>query len=83
MAENLEVISGVLTRKVPNAVSAGAADAGKMIQLDGAGKLSTTLLPSAALNGSEDYTLTAFETLAAGDIVNVFDNAGTPELRKA
>jgi len=83
MAENVEVISGVLTRKVPNATSAGAADAGKMVQLDGAGKLSTTLMPSAALDGSEDYTLTAFETLAAGDIINVFDNAGTPELRKA
>jgi hypothetical protein len=83
MAENVEVISGVLTRKVPNSTSAGAADAAKMIQLNSAGKLDVTLMPSAALNGSEDYVIIAFETLAAGDLVNVFNNAGTASLRKA
>jgi len=83
MAENVEVISGVLTRKVPNSVSAGAPDAAKMVQLNVAGKLDVSLLPSAALNGSEDYVLIAFETLAAGDLVNVFANAGVASLRKA
>jgi len=83
MAENLELLNGVLTRKVPNSTSAGAADAAKMVQLNGAGKLDVTLLPSAALQGSEDYVLPAFETLAAGDLINVFSNAGVASLRKA
>jgi len=83
MANTLQLISGVIQRIVANVTSAGAADAGKLIQLNGSGKLDTTLLPAAALVGNEDYSLVASEALSAGDLINVFDNAGTPNIRKA
>jgi len=83
MADVLQLIAGVITRVIPNSTSAGAADAGKTVQLDASGKLDTTLLPAAALLSNEDYSFVAFEALSAGDLINVFDNAGTPNIRKA
>jgi len=83
MASTLQLISGVITRVVANITSAGAADAGKLVQLDGNGKLSTSLLPAAALNNNEDYALAASEALSAGDIINVWNNGGVANIRKA
>jgi len=83
MANVLELINGVITRVVANVTSAGAADSGKLVQLNGSGKLDTTLLPAAALVGNEDYSLIASEALSAGDLINVFDNAGVANIRKA
>jgi len=83
MADTVQLVNGLLKRIVANITSAGAGDAGKLVQLDSAGKLDTTLLPAAALVGAEDYSLVAFETLAANDLINVFDDAGVAKLRKA
>ena len=61
--------------------SAGAADAGKIVALDSGGKLDPTLLPSGV--GEDTITLTASESLSAGDFVNVHDDSGTASMRKA
>ena len=58
--------------------SAGAGSAGKIIALDGTGKLDTTVLPTGI--GAETVSKTASEILAAGDLVNFH---GTGQARKA
>lgn len=49
--------------------------------LDASGRLDVTMMPTGV--GAETSTLTAFGTLAAGDLVNVFNDAGTMKVRKA
>lgn len=62
-------------------VSAGAGDVGKLPQFDATGKLDISVLPSGI--GSETESATASENLSAGDFVNIFDNTGTKNVRKA
>lgn len=59
-------------------VSAGAGDADKIVSTNADGKIDETLIP-----GSETLTLMASENLTAGDWVNVWNDAGTPKMRKA
>lgn len=73
-AKRLKEVVGLVT-------SAGAGDAGKIPQLDSGGKLDVTLLPSGI--GAATFTAVASEALAAGDFVNIYDNAGTINCRKA
>ena len=61
--------------------SAGAGDSGKFTQLDAAGKLDSTVMPTGV--GADTKTFVASETLAAGDLVNIWDDSGTPKVRKA
>jgi len=61
--------------------SAGAGDAGKIPALDGAGRLSTTMMPTGV--GAETVTVVASEALTAGNFVNVYNNGGTPNVRKS
>lgn len=70
----LEEQSGVTT-------SAGAGDVGKIPQLDAAGKLDASVMPSGI--GAETESATATEALVAGDFVNIYDAAGTKSVRKA
>lgn len=49
--------------------SAGAGDSGKIPSLDSAGKLDSTFMPTGF--GTDTLTLTAAETLAAGNVVYV------------
>jgi hypothetical protein len=63
------------------ASSAGAGDAGKIVALDGTGKLDTTLMPSGV--GADTLSVVASEALSAGNLVNIFDDAGTTKARKA
>lgn len=58
--------------------SAGAGDAGKIPSLDGSGKLDLSFMPSGI--GGDTRTVTAGETLAAGDLIYL-DSA--PEAFKA
>ncbi len=53
--------------------SAGAGDAGKIPSLDSGGKLASTFMPTGF--GSDTLSVTAGETIAAGDIVYI-DSAG-------
>ena len=61
--------------------SAGAGDAGKGVALATDGKLDPSLFPSNI--GSPVYTYVASETLAAGDLVNLWNDGGTVKMRKA
>lgn len=63
------------------AASAGAGDVNKIPKLDGAGRLDSTFLPVGV--GADTQIVQASEALAAGDIVNVWDNAGAFRVRKA
>jgi hypothetical protein len=75
--------SGVLDPTIVNAknTSAGAGDAGKIPQLDASGKLDTTMMPSGI--GPDTAVVLTSEILLAGDLVNIYNNAGTANVRKA
>lgn len=75
--------AGVLDPTLLNAkiVSAGAADSGKMAQLDATGRLDTSVMPNGI--GADTRIVIASEALSAGDIINIYNNAGVANVRKA
>jgi hypothetical protein len=75
--------SGVLDATIVNSktTSAGAGDSGKLPALDAAGKLDTSFMPTGI--GADTSSIVSSENLAAGDLVNIWDNAGTANVRKA
>lgn len=75
--------SGVLDASIVNSktTSAGAGDSGKLVALDGTGRLDTSMMPVGL--GADTAVIVASETLAAGDLVNIWNNAGTANVRKA
>ena len=68
---------GCLTEVDPISTSAGAGDAGKLVQTNADGQIDQTLIP-----GSEVLSLPAGENLTAGDFVYV-DGAGEVRLASA
>lgn len=74
-------VAGLLTEVRAIVASAGAADADKIVALDGTGRLDVSFMPTGI--GADTATLTASEALAAGDFVNVWANAGAFNVRKA
>lgn len=82
MANKYIGISGNAKIEVEGLVtSAGAGDAGKIVALDGSGKLSTTVMPTGI--GADTKSLVTSENLSAGDLVNIYDNAAVATARKA
>lgn len=81
MAFYLDLISGRPTRVTPLTTSAGAADAAKVVQTNGAGVIDITLLPSGI--GADSVTVLTSAALTAGQLVNVYNNAGTANVRPA
>lgn len=73
--------SGRLTEIPATQSSTGVADANKIVALDSSGKLDTTLLPTGV--GAETNSIIASENLSAGNFVNIWNNAGTINVRKA
>ncbi len=75
--------SGVLDSTIVNSkvVSAGAGDAGKIPALDSTGRVDTSVLPVGV--GAETVNALASEALAAGDFVNMWNNTGVINARKA
>jgi hypothetical protein len=75
--------NGVLDLTIVNAkvVSAGAGDSGKLPALDGTGRLDNSVMPVGI--GADVVTLTASEALSAGNFINIYNNGGTPSMRKA
>ena len=65
----------------PIVSSAGVADANKTIQTGSDGKLDTSLMPTGL--GADTAQATAYENLSIGDLVNVYNDAGTLKARKA
>ena len=77
----LRLVNGVLTEIFGVQMSAGAANAGDLVSLDDTGRIHNSMLPVGI--GADTATITASETLAAGDWVNIWNNAGTARVRKA
>ena len=75
--------SGVLDASILNGknTSAGAGDAGKTVLLGAAGKLDATMMPTGI--GADVASIVASEALSAGDLVNIYNNGGTANVRKA
>ena len=75
--------NGVLDPTIVNSVdeSAGAADAGKVVALDDAGRIDVTMMPAGF--GDDAVIVVTSEALAAGDVVNIWNDSGTPKARKA
>lgn len=76
---NLE--AGKRKRNTALETSAGVADAGKIVMTDSTGRLDNSLLPVGI--GADTQDIVSFENLVAGDFVNIFNDGGTPSVRKA
>ena len=76
----LRLVNGVITEIFGVQTSAGAANAGDLVSLDDTGRIHNSMLPVGI--GADTATITASETLAAGDWVNVWNNSGA-KVRKA
>lgn len=75
--------SGVLDPTITNARvgNTGAADSGKLVARDAAGRIDITDLPVGI--GADTAVVNASEALTAGDLVNIWNNAGAAAVRKA
>jgi hypothetical protein len=62
--------------------SAGFGDAGKIPKLDAAGKFDSTMMP-AGFGSDSKAAILASEAIPAGSLVDVYNNAGTLNMRKA
>jgi len=72
----LKAIQGVVT-------SAGAVNDGDLAVLDSTGRFDITTMPVGVGADVQSIVVEEVAGLAAGDYVNVFDNAGTPKVRLA
>lgn len=77
----LQLIGGRLKAVTATIVSAGVANDGDIPCLDATGRLDVSTMPIGI--GQNTVTATASEALSAFDLVNVYNNAGTPSVRKA
>lgn len=73
--------NGFATEITAPVTSAGATDAGKLPALNASGKLDASMMPTGI--GADTQVIVASEALTAGDFVNIWDNAGSPRVRKA
>lgn len=77
----LQIVAGVPTAVTAVESSVGAGDEGKIVALNATGLIDVTMLPAGI--GADTITAVASEALVAGNIVNVYSNAGTKAVRKA
>lgn len=77
----LKNVGGLPTEQAANQSSAGAGDAGAIVALDSTGRIDTTMMPVGIV--ADTASIVASEALSAGDLVNVWDNAGAFRVRKA
>ena len=77
----IDPVSGDFSESTGINTSAGSADGNKLIATTSAGTIDVTLLPPGI--GADTKMITAFETVAAGDYINIFDDSGTKKVRKA
>lgn len=80
MAKYLKHDAGIV-REVETGATGGATDANKIPSLNAAGQLTEAMMPTGV--GRDVNTYTASEALAAGAIVNIWDDAGTIKIRNA
>lgn len=77
----LALVAGRLKQIASVVVSAGAGNDGDLVALDATGKLDASVLPAGI--GQNTVSAVASEALAANDLVNLWNNAGTINARKA
>jgi len=77
----LTIVNGVRTLVTSVVTSAGAADDGKLPALDALGKLDLSVLPSGI--GADSISVLTSEAVAAGDMINLYNNTGVLNARKA
>jgi hypothetical protein len=73
--------SGQLAEVEATVSSTGATEAGKIVALDGSGKLDVSTLPTGI--GATTKVAATTENLSAGNLVNLFNDGGTIKARKA
>jgi len=73
--------SGKLKEVVAIQSSTGVSDAGKIPALDSSGLFDISLMPAGV--GAEIVVAASSENLTAGDFVNLYNNTGTINVRKA
>jgi hypothetical protein len=73
--------AGTITEEAALQASTGASDAGAIPALDVTGRLDVTMMPVGI--AADVAVVAASENLAAGDLVNIFNDTGTPKVRKA
>lgn len=76
----LDLVSGIETQKTAVETGPAATPAEQIVSTDATGLISASLLPGSSGGASSIVTS---ENLAAGDFVNVYNNAGTATARKA
>lgn len=83
MAANkyIALVAGKFQEVFGLVTSAGVGDANKIVALDSTGHLDLTVLPVGV--GPDTQSIVTSENLAAGDLVNVYNNAGVLNARKA
>ena len=77
----LTLIAGRIRQMAAVVISTGAGNDGDIVALDAAGKLDPSVLPVGV--GMNTVPATATEPLAAGDLVNLYNQAGSIAVRKA
>lgn len=77
----LNITSGQPTQEQAINASAGAGDADKIARLDATGRWATSMMPVGI--AAETVSVVTSENLSAGDMVNLYSNAGTLNARKA
>jgi len=77
----LRFVNNVITEVFGVQASAGAGNAGDIVALDDTGRIDNSMMPVGI--GADTAVIVASETLAAGDWVNVWNDAGTAKARKA
>ena len=73
--------SGQLSEVEATVSSTGVSEAGKIVALDNSGKLDSTVMPSGI--GAQTQAMPCSETLTAGNLINIWSDAGTTKARKA
>lgn len=77
----VSMVAGKFKEKAGVASSAGEEDAGKIPALDAGGRIDLSMMPVGI--GADTKNVIASEALNAGDFVNIWDNAGVANVRKA
>jgi hypothetical protein len=72
---------GSFQEVAPITTSAGASSAGKIPALNGSGVFDISMMPTGI--GSDTQSIVASESLSAGDFVNIYNNTGVVNCRKA
>ena len=75
------MVAGRIKELAAVVISGGAGNDGDLVALDATGKIDVSVMP-AGIGQNTGSGLTS-EALAANDLVNVYDNAGTANVRKA